>query len=77
MVLDESTADHCRRCIVEEERLGNEAPTLEAGERHFQLAMLYRAQLAVVERQVATSPQPGLQANPVPDRTLQSVGLGH
>lgn len=43
-------AEFCRKRIAEEERLGNAAPSIEAGMSHFQLAMLYRVQLASLMR---------------------------
>jgi hypothetical protein len=51
----EGDIEHCARRIAEEERLGGEAPSLEAGLVHFQLAMLYKTQLAVLARR-ASSP---------------------
>ena len=42
--------DFCRKRIADEERLGSGASTPEAGEAHFQLAMLYKAQLATLLR---------------------------
>ena len=44
--------DFCRKRIAEEERLGDGATSPEAGESHFQLAMLYKAQLATLLRNV-------------------------
>ena len=56
MIKDETAIEHCRRCVAEEQKLGHKAPTQEAGERHYQLAMLYKAQLAVLERRQRARP---------------------
>lgn len=42
--------DHCRNMIAKEVALGFRSMSPEAGDAHFQLAMLYRAQLASLER---------------------------
>ena len=42
--------DRCKERIAEEERLGTQAATPEAGLAHFQTAMLYKAQLAKLAR---------------------------
>jgi hypothetical protein len=44
--------EHCRRRVVEEERLAEAASSVEHAERHYQMAMLYKAQLGVLERKV-------------------------
>jgi hypothetical protein len=41
---------HCRQRIEDEERRARSAGSPEAGEVHAQMAMLYRAQLAMLER---------------------------
>ena len=40
----------CRRRIAEEERLGNQSKNPEEAASHFQLALLYKAQLRVLLR---------------------------
>lgn len=42
--------EYCRQKIAEEERAELDAPSAEAGCVHQQLAMLYKAQLAVLLR---------------------------
>lgn len=56
MLKDDIT--HCRGRISVEERSARTAPTEEQRERHLQVAMLYRAQLAVLERRL----RPALEA---------------
>jgi hypothetical protein len=42
--------EYCRGRIVEETLQAQSAPSPEAAEKHLQMAMLYRAQLAVLTR---------------------------
>ena len=41
---------HCESRIAEEEQLARSAQSAEVAERHHQMAMLYKAQLAVLKR---------------------------
>jgi uncharacterized protein YeaC (DUF1315 family) len=43
---------HCQRRIRMEESSARDATTADQRERHLQVAMLYRAQLAVLERKL-------------------------
>jgi hypothetical protein len=49
--------DYCRRRISEETRLALAAPSPEAAEKHYQLAALYRGQLAVLTRGAQAVPE--------------------
>ena len=49
----EDELHYCERRIAEEERLARTAGSWEAGLIHDQTAMLYRAQLATLRRQLA------------------------
>jgi len=49
----EDELNYCERRIAEEERLARTAGSWEAGLIHDQTAMLYRAQLATLRRQLA------------------------
>ena len=42
--------EHCRQRICEEELLARSASSVEVAERHLQMAMLYKAQVAVLLR---------------------------
>lgn len=42
--------DHCQSRIAEEEQLARLAQSPEVADRHCQLALLYKAQLAVLKR---------------------------
>lgn len=46
--MTEDDVDDCRRRISEQTRLALAAPSAEAAEKHYQLAALYRGQLAVL-----------------------------
>jgi hypothetical protein len=52
----ESDVRHCSRRIAEEERLAAETGSPEVAEKHLQLAMLYKAQLQVLELRLRSSP---------------------
>jgi hypothetical protein len=49
----EDDLNYCQRRIAEEERLARAASSWEAGLIHDQTAMLYRAQLATLQRLLA------------------------
>ena len=51
--------DDCRRRISEQTRLALAAPSPEAAEKHYQLAALYRGQLAVLLLGARAVPQQG------------------
>lgn len=53
--------DYCRRRIAEQTRLALAAPCPEVAEKHFQLAALYRVQLAGLLR--AARPMPELESS--------------
>ncbi|HKR93060.1 hypothetical protein [Novosphingobium sp.] len=42
--------DYCKSRIASEEKLAEQAPSPEAAESHWQLAMLYRVQLNLLTR---------------------------
>jgi hypothetical protein len=48
--MDQENIGFCRRRIAEEERLGAAAQTPEDAAAHFQLALLYKAQLRILMR---------------------------
>ena len=48
--MDIDAIEHCRRRVSEEQQLGESAATAELAERHYQVAMLYKVQLSVLQR---------------------------
>ncbi|MET0181127.1 MAG: hypothetical protein ABW194_11700 [Novosphingobium sp.] len=54
--------EHCRRRVVEEERLAEAASSGDIAERHYQMAMLYKVQLSVLQRKCEAIPPPAALA---------------
>jgi hypothetical protein len=48
--------EHCRRRVAEEERLAEGASSVDVAERHYQMAMLYKVQLSVLQRRHEAMP---------------------
>jgi hypothetical protein len=54
--------EHCQARIAREEHLAQSAMSAEVAERHYQMAMLYKAQLAVLKGSWQAVPEIAAQA---------------